>query len=292
MMGIHSLNKVHIMTTFIKAIDQYTGTVHYGKVVAETKCFITVVIKGFYGKDRPLTERVFKRDGAMYNDVCSLLFFIIETEEMAPSICMSELSIEDAHKWNATEDKFAFCLDVRGMSADDKFATETVEEMEIMYRLMLAKEAAQPSEPELAASIAIMKHKLGVDADVIASKMCALMREGGSLGFLTEGSLDKLVKKTLSPIQRNEEFTVIATKDDDGEARYSVEYHGTSYMRFETRDDTNKAYFKSIALVRSLLLLRNPNKASAVVRGDTTELVGMLRHVACAIGAKLDNLYL
>jgi hypothetical protein len=70
-----------IKTQWIKAIDQYTGFVSYGRVVSETKCYVTVQIKNFYGKDRPMVQKLFKREGAMTCDVSSFNFYFIYPEE-------------------------------------------------------------------------------------------------------------------------------------------------------------------------------------------------------------------
>ena len=69
------------MTTFIKAIDQYSGRVDYGTVIKETSCYITVEIKKYYSNGNSLVTKLFKRDGAMYNHT-SINFYIIQPEKV------------------------------------------------------------------------------------------------------------------------------------------------------------------------------------------------------------------
>ncbi len=76
------MSNQEIKTQWIKAIDQYTGAVYYGHVTHSTKCNVTVTIKNFYGKGRPLVQKLFKRDTAMTCDVSSLNFYFIYPEEV------------------------------------------------------------------------------------------------------------------------------------------------------------------------------------------------------------------
>jgi hypothetical protein len=76
------MSKQETKTQWIKAIDQYTAKVYYGRVTHSTKCYVTVTIKNFYGKDRPMTQKLFKRETAMTCDTSSLNFYFIYPEEV------------------------------------------------------------------------------------------------------------------------------------------------------------------------------------------------------------------
>jgi len=64
----------------VKMTNNYTGATHYGTVTSSTKCYINVTIKNYYGKGRNKVERLFKRDGAMYNWDNAYSYYLIFPE--------------------------------------------------------------------------------------------------------------------------------------------------------------------------------------------------------------------
>jgi len=46
-------------------------------------------------------------------------------------------TVGNATTWNATQDKFAFCLDVLEISAHDRFADEVVGDLEAAFERIL-----------------------------------------------------------------------------------------------------------------------------------------------------------
>lgn len=79
-----NLTDNNIKTQFIKAIDSCTGKTYYGKVIASSKCYVTVEIKNYYSNGNPLIQKLWKRtDRAMTcDDVWSLNFYFISAEEV------------------------------------------------------------------------------------------------------------------------------------------------------------------------------------------------------------------
>jgi len=67
------------MSIFIKAISNYSAApAVYGKVIKETKCYITVEFKNYFANGNSLVKRLFKREDAMYDYDDSLTFYRVK----------------------------------------------------------------------------------------------------------------------------------------------------------------------------------------------------------------------